>query len=292
MTSQIASTVSRRSVLMGLAAASMARWQIGSARADEPPAALDVLVVAPHSDDEAIGCTGVMLRAIERKQRVAVVIVTAGDGFPAAAAALAKKQPAQLGAEDYLELAALRQRHSIQAMARIGLDAGNLMFLGYPDGGLDAMYTAKDDVPYRQPLSGKSETYGVVASDYHSRVHGRPAPYVRASVVGDLKEIIVARRPREIYVTGEADSHGDHRAAFWYVRDAARAARHEGPLWTYIVHGREPAQPPDRRLSLSELELKTKRTVIEGYQVGVSPVHDQLAATYAKPEERFWSVRL
>ncbi len=256
------------------------------------PQRLDVLIVAPHSDDEAIGCTGVMLRAIEHEQHVGVVVVTAGDGFPKAAAALAKKEPGQLMAEDFVQLAALRQRHSLHAMQRLGLDADDLMFLGYPDGGLAAMYAAQDDKPYRQPFTGKSETYGPVAADYHRRVHERPAPYVRAAVLGDLTEIIKSRRPKDIYVTGPTDSHADHSATFYFTRDAARAAGHRGPLWTFVVHGREPQQPPDRRLTLTDAELKTKRAVLEGYQVGVSPIHDRLAATYTKPEERFWAAPL
>ena len=36
---------------------------------------LDILVIAPHPDDEAIGCTAVMLQAIEQKQRVGVVVL-------------------------------------------------------------------------------------------------------------------------------------------------------------------------------------------------------------------------
>ena len=35
-----------------------------------------------------------------------------------------------------------------------------------------------------------------------------------------------------------------------------------------------------------------KRTTIEEYQVGLSPIHDRLASQYARPEELFWSVRI
>ena len=118
-----------------------------AAQATEPNSApaLDLLIVAPHSDDEAIGCTGVMLRAIAEKKRPGVVVLTAGDGFPKAAAALAKKEPSQLVADDFVKLAELRQRHSLQAMERLGLKADDLMFLGYPDGGLAKMYEAQTD---------------------------------------------------------------------------------------------------------------------------------------------------
>jgi LmbE family N-acetylglucosaminyl deacetylase len=217
------------------------------------------------------------------------VIVTAGDGFPKAAAAHAGKELDRLVADDYLKLASLRQRHSLQAMKRLNVKSAELVFLGYPDGGMAKLYAAADDPPYRQPMTGKSETYGSVVADYHQRVHGQPAPYTHAALLGDLTEIIKTRQPGEIYVTGEADVHPDHRAAFCFVRDAARAAGFGGKLWTYIVHGNEPSQPPDRRLALTESELQFKRTLLEGYQVGVSPVHDDLAARYTRPEERFWA---
>lgn len=297
MTNPNSISLSRRKLLIGLAAVAIPVGSGSVVAAREKPdrqqtSALDVLVVAPHSDDEAIGCTGVMLRAIAKKERIGVVIVTAGDGFPKAAAAAAKKEPSDLTADDFVSLAALRQRHSLQAMERIGLEADDLMFLGYPDGGLDKLYAAQDEIPYRQPFTGKTATYGPVALDYHNQVYGCPAPYVRKSVLGDLAEIIEARKPKEIYCTGQSDTHGDHRATFWFVRDAAKAAAYRGTLWTYVVHGSPPAESPQRRLALSESEQKTKRATIEGYQFGVSPVHDRLADTYAKPEELFWEIRL
>ncbi|MBL9133576.1 MAG: PIG-L family deacetylase, partial [Verrucomicrobiaceae bacterium] len=42
-------------------------------------AAADVIVIAPHPDDEVIGCAGVILRTLEAKKRVTVVILTNGD---------------------------------------------------------------------------------------------------------------------------------------------------------------------------------------------------------------------
>jgi len=252
----------------------------------------DLLVIAPHSDDEAIGCTGVILRAVAKGERVGVVVVTAGDGFPKAAAAASNKPVEALMARDFLDLAALRQRHTLAAMPELGVAAADVLFLGYPDGGLTAIYGATDDRPYRQPYTGKTETYGIVASDYHSRLHGGPAPYRKASVVDDLTEIIRDGRPRAIYVTNEVDTHPDHAALFWFVRDAAAAARFHGPLTTFVVHGREPIEEPSLRIVLTEAELRRKRATIEIYQAGVSPVHDRLAEEYARQEERFWRVRL
>src|SRR5579884_3784200 len=121
-------------------------------------APLDLLVVAPHPDDEALGCAGVMLQALEKKQRVGVVLLTNGDGFPKAAAVVTKKAETQLEPADFLRLAGIRQQHSLGALTRIGVRAGDLMALAYPDSGLKTLYEAKTETPYQQKFTGKTET--------------------------------------------------------------------------------------------------------------------------------------
>jgi LmbE family N-acetylglucosaminyl deacetylase len=283
-------------ILFALAAASCSRdsppAESAQASSAWKPPLCDVLVFAPHSDDEAIGCTGVMLQALERKQRVGVVVVTAGDAHEKAAAAVAGKQPDKLLPEDFLNLAAMRQRHSQHGMERISVPAENLMFLGYPDGALDRIYLQERDDPIQQRFTRKSETYGSVVRDYHSRVHGDPASYTKAAVMADMVEIIKSCQPKEIYVTNNADTHADHRAAGWFVRDAAKAAGFQGALLTYVVHGKPPLEPPSRRVPLSPSQQAMKHAVIELYQQGTSPVHDTLADTYALPEELFWPVQI
>jgi LmbE family N-acetylglucosaminyl deacetylase len=253
-------------------------------------APLDVLVVAPHPDDEALGCAGVILQAIEKKQRVGVVLVTNGDGFPKAAAVVAKKTEAQLDAADFLRLAAIRQQHSIGALTKTGVRPQDLMALAYPDSGLKALYEAKTATPYQQRFTGKTETYGAVLRDYHTLAFGRPAPYLRSSVLADLVEIVRARKPKEIYVTNEADSHPDHRATFWFVRDAATAAGYRGTLFTFVVHGKPPPGPA-RHVSLTDAHQRRKRALIEEYQAKLSPIHDHLAEKFARGEEVFWPIQ-
>lgn len=264
---------------------------IARLQADEPQTSaetVDVLIVAPHSDDEALGCTGVVLRAIAAGRRVGVVVVSAGDGHVRAAAAVAGKEVGRLGPQDFVELATLRQRHTLQAMIQLGIPREQLLFLGYPDGGLKAIFESNDDAPYRQPHTRRTRTYGVAVRDYHTLVHGSAAPYVKAAVIDDLVEILKSRRPQQLFTTDEVDRHGDHQATFWFVREAARRSDYAGELFTYVVHGNNPDESPSLRLDLTDSELRKKRQTIETYQAGVSPVHDSLAEHYARPAEQFW----
>ena len=280
-------------VSASLTTVAMPQPRDGAASSAGPqPAPLDILIVAPHSDDEAIGCTAVILRAIEAGKRVGIVVVTNGDGFPKAAAAITKKPQDQLVPADFIKLTGIRQQHTLTAMTQIGVKAAELIFLGYPDAGLGGVYAAEGSVPFRQQFTQKNETYGVVIPDYHSQVHGHPAPYARVSVVGDMTEIIKARQPKEIYVTNEVDGHGEHRVSFWVVRDAVQAAGWHGTIFTYLVHGHTLPKGPVVRLSLTAEELEKKRATIEEYAKHMSPIHDRLAEKFTKPEEVFWPIRI
>jgi len=251
-------------------------------------AAGDVLVIAPHPDDEVIGCAGVILRTLAAKKRATVVILTHGDGYAALAAVVAKKESGQLTPEDCIRAGALRQSHAVNAMKRLGLPREDLIFLGYPDGGLDKMWQMGGSTAYRQMLTQKRETYGLVERDYHSLTHAQPAPYVKASVVADLAEILRARQPQEVYVSHESDTHADHRAAFWYAREALRVVKFEGLLLSFVVHGDPLPREPDFRLKLTPQAYATKKAALLDHTQGTSPIHDSLVRTYLKPEELFW----
>ena len=251
------------------------------------PLPLDLLVFAPHPDDEALGCSGVMLRAIAEGKRVGVVVLTNGAGFPQAASVITEKPLDQLTSSDFLTLAGTRQQQSVDGLELLGVGTTDLSFLGYPDSGLEPIYGSDSETPYRQEFTERSETFGVAVSDYHSQVHGRPAPYVKARILGDIVEILKTRRPKEIYVTNEADTHADHRAAFWFVRDAARAAGYTGDLLTFIVHGSARPETGEHRVKLTSGQVERKRLAIQAHQIPT--VHDTLPE-YAREEEVFWRV--
>jgi LmbE family N-acetylglucosaminyl deacetylase len=83
----------------------------------------DVLVLAPHPDDETLGCGGAILAAREAGARVTIAFLT--DGADSHSRFLP-------GAE----LAAIRREEAVAAAAVLGVEESDLRFLGYRDGRL------------------------------------------------------------------------------------------------------------------------------------------------------------
>jgi LmbE family N-acetylglucosaminyl deacetylase len=277
-----------------------------------------IVVFAPHPDDEVIGCAGIIMQALARGARVKVVDITSGDGFDAAAAGATHKAVNQVGPDDFFALSRLRQTQSRNALEILGGKADDLMILGYPDGDLGNLYNSSDDKIIRQQFTKKNETYALIQKDYHSSVHGTPAPYRRSSVLADLAELLTTLQPTEIYVTDETDGHIDHRAAFWFLRDAAKQVGYKGAFYTYLVHGLPawpfpqgvtPTQPfesrkvdgelvprglpwpPPRRVPLTPAQAERKLKSIQAHDITVvgMPEHQNEMESFVKSEEIFWT---
>lgn len=84
-----------------------------------------LVVVAPHPDDESLGCGGVMAAARARGQAVAVVIVSDGCGSHTHSALYPPEK-----------LRALRERETLAAVAALGVPAEAVTFLRLPDAGV------------------------------------------------------------------------------------------------------------------------------------------------------------
>jgi LmbE family N-acetylglucosaminyl deacetylase len=222
----------------------------------------ELLVFAPHPDDETLGCSGVILQALKRGERVRIALFTNGDGFPAAASLVAGKPVASLREADFLELARFRQEQSRTAFRALGGTPESLVFLGYPDSGLTPVYDTRGSAPFRQRFTGMSGTYGMAQRDYRSSRHGRPAPYTYEAVLSDVVELIRSLRPARILVTHEADRHPDHQAAFRFVRDAVAETGYSGAFEAYLIHGGPewpwpPGMTPDHPFAVHEFKGKT-----------------------------------
>jgi LmbE family N-acetylglucosaminyl deacetylase len=102
------------------------------------PAAVDpriiiegpVLVVAPHVDDETLGCGGTIARLAAAAVPIHVLYATDGR--------LSPSRPDGKPANEAASLPAIRRAEAEAAMRRLGVPVDHLHFLGLPDGALAA----------------------------------------------------------------------------------------------------------------------------------------------------------
>ncbi len=119
-------------------------------------AARSALVVAPHPDDETLGCAARMLAA--RRAGTAVTVVVATDGA---------SSHKDVGA-DPTEIRDLRRAELANATSRLGLAAADVIQLDYPDGGLSSHIAELGDdlaevIRQRQP----ADLYVTCAAESH-----------------------------------------------------------------------------------------------------------------------------
>ncbi len=260
------------------------------------PIPTTVIIFAPHPDDETFCCATVIQNALAAGQKIHVVIFTNGDGFPDAASALSGKPVSALGPQDYLDLARVRQNETLSTAKILGLRPDDVTFLGYPDAGLDKVYETTGEEPYRQQFTEKDETYGPVSADYHSQEHGTPASYQRQSVLDDVIEIIQQLKPETIYAPHVVETHLDHRAAYWFVRDAIQALGYQGKLYTYVIHAssypcpKELICPPPVQVTPGgeQADVKFKALVVYRSQVWQFFDNEASLKAYTRTSESFW----
>lgn len=198
---------------------------------DPPQPPQRLLIVAPHPDDEVLGCGGLLAQAVQAEVPVQVVMLTNGDGYCAAAAMLARGKPEP---DDYVELGRFRQEEALRATAALGLQPGQIRFLGYPDRGLWRLW--------RSPTIPSASTFTKKIHSPYENSYQPGAIYMGAAVVNDLVSILSEQQPTDVYVTHSLDDHIDHMAAAAFVQEAVAQAKERKlipqstQLYYYLIH--------------------------------------------------------
>lgn len=253
------------------------------------------LIFAPHPDDETLACGGLINTSVARGEKSTIVFFTNGDGHSESASFLLKKSISTLNAEDFRQLGAVRKTEAECAARQLGVDKSDLVFLEYPDTRLSRLYKSE-----------RSQAMGPDASS--------------DSVVQRLAHIIKSTNPDSIYLPAEFDAHPDHRATFWFVRDAIKQAGYSNSIFIYIVHGGDdrhwpfprgmtptkpieqiqrpgnilPASapwPPSHRIGISGSSIDAKSKALACYKSQFSNDQDrEYYESFIKNEEIFWQI--
>jgi len=231
-----------------------------------------VLIIAPHPDDEAIGCAGVIQQAKNAGASVKVMYLTNGDCNQLAFMVYEKRLTFRKG--EFIHMGEVRRLEAIKAMEFLGLDKKDLIFLGYPDFGtftifrdywntgkpFKALLTRARNVPYKENLS-----YG--------------APYTGDSILRDFKKVILDYKPNKIFVSHPSDVNGDHKAAYLFLQVALADLDKEmrrPKIYPYLIHyvgwplprhyHPELGLAPPQKLSHSDIEWFSLRLTAEQIQ--------------------------
>jgi LmbE family N-acetylglucosaminyl deacetylase len=190
-----------------------------------------ILIIAPHPDDETLGMGATIAYLTKAGHTVAIVFITNGDANRAAKRLLTLSPFHR--AVDYRALGYRRQKEASLALGSLGVGEGQIVFLGYPDGGLMKLWTDHwvRDTPFRSPYTKRSYPF-------YSNSYNPDAVYSGEDLMADLAGILSIFRPTILYVPHEADAHYDHQAANLFAMAALATLQLETcpDVRLYLIH--------------------------------------------------------
>ena len=183
-----------------------------------------ILVIAPHPDDEALCCSGVIYSNVKAGNSVTVAIVTNGEDYTSQASTAAGYT---------------REAETVAAMTGLGVNSSHVIFLGYGDQSLQQLLFSASSSQIYTSLAGQTQTYanaGLGGVSYHQYVTGSAGSYSQATILGDFIALLKNFAPTDIYTTGYWDDHPDHRATYAFAAQALIALKQQGLLPSTRIH--------------------------------------------------------
>lgn len=193
----------------------------------------DIVIFAPHQDDEILGGYAVIR---QQPEHIYVVFLTNGDYEGA-------------------DIARTRWQESCAALTHLGVPRDHILTLGYADTGMPRPVSFLWRLWHGEPglllaSSVGAHTYHPAdgEQEYHLKKWGAHAAYTRETVLADVRAVLEEIRPGAIYMTNEDDVHGDHAAAPLFVQAAlAQIPDLQPAVYRYHVHDRDEERWPNRQ---------------------------------------------
>lgn len=240
-----------------------------------------ILIFAPHPDDEIVATGGLISEAVKDGFTVKIVFITNGDGF----GNLINADPLIKinNTNEAIALGYEREIEAIQAAKILGLKNENLIFLGYPDRGINHLWFSNWSKAYTSVYTFKS--YSPYNNSYTPKVS-----YKGENLSKDIRSILDLFKPDLVFTPSYFDMHPDHWGTSCFVISELAALEEMGRGWVreikiyfYLVHygkiswPREWGYKPSRKI-LPPLELQRTRIKWLSYPLSENAVHVKLAA--------------
>ena len=234
-------TIVRSAFLACCAVALVVSTQCADADADKPDTPETslvisnsdrILILAPHPDDEVLGCGGIIQKAIALKRPVRIVFLTYGDSNEMSFL-FYRKHPV-IFPHNVKAMGRIRHEEAIKACRALGLSTNDVVFLGYPDFGMMRLWGehwGKGTPPLRSTLTR-------VTKVCYPSAYRPGAPFKAEEVLKDITSIIRDFKPTKVFVSHPGDENADHRALYLFTRVALWDLEREMKpiLIPYLIH--------------------------------------------------------
>ncbi len=209
---------------------------VNSPRDLQVPKGIRMMVFSPHPDDETLGAGGLIQRVLENDGTVQVVFMTNGDGYKEALAS--RKPAAKPSSGDFIEYGKMRQEEARHALCVLGLSPEDALFLGFPDDGIDELWTSywSRRTPYTSP-------YTQTDHPPYEESFSRWAKYAGSDLQTTISRLLNEFTPDWVVIPDPRDQHPDHACTGVFVMDSLRRLNETGNMafqntqvLTYLVH--------------------------------------------------------
>ena len=184
---------------------------------------MNVMLLAPHQDDEILSAYLYLSQLKAQDHHVSVVFATNGDYHG--------KYVAQC-----------RYKESMDALQTCGIFEKDIYYMGYADTGMQLYHSFLFQLYHNEAEKSQSSpcskfTYHPINGEtVHRMFYKEEAVYSRNNFVIDLKRIILYLNPDILIMPSTYDTHGDHLALALFTKDVLRGFP-SIICYTYLIHG-------------------------------------------------------
>ncbi len=193
-----------------------------------------LMIFSPHPDDETLGAGGLIQRVLRAGGKVKVVFMTSGDGFQDGVELI--DHTSHPTARDYNKYGQIRRLEALGALTTLGMKTRDVIFLGFPDGGLSILRTKScfHVDPYRSPFTRK------LRPPKFEALFPR-ADYCARDLTDEIERVLFRFKPSLVVTTGPEDMHPDHNSTYYFLEQALDRLMIKYPylkptVLTFVIH--------------------------------------------------------
>jgi LmbE family N-acetylglucosaminyl deacetylase len=193
-----------------------------------------LMVFAPHPDDETLGAGGLIQRVLTMGGKVKVAFMTSGEGFPEGVEK--ENHIDHPTAQDYRKYGQERREEALRALATLGVKEQDVIFLGFPDGGLCYLLWK-----FRSDPQAYTSPYTMENHPPASEVIIPQTDYNGLDLKREIVKVLADFRPNLLALTPPEDDHPDHCATYYFVKNALIDVQKQNPITkpkvlTFLIH--------------------------------------------------------